>query len=132
MGSHGLVHKNHWQNESFLVPFVVRFPGRARAGATDGAVFSTVDLFPSLLGLLGLLPSRPDELDAIDVSRRIEDGSSHDAEAALYMNVNHSDCTSGRRGIKTGRYTFVVDKSRDGLQYGFIQSVVHFRLTRRS
>lgn len=124
MGSHGLMHKNVWQNESFLVPFIVRYPDTIRSGATDDAVFSTIDLYPSLLGLMGLGASIPAGLDGKDISRRMVDGTSADAGVSLYIQVNQSDSTSGLRGFKDNRYTFVLNKTRDGIDFILIDNSV--------
>lgn len=41
-------------DEAAHVPFLLRFPGRVRAGSRTKAMFSSVDVMPTLLGLCGL------------------------------------------------------------------------------
>ncbi len=113
MGSHGLVRKTHWYDESLLVPFLVRHPDSGRTGETDDAILSAIDLFPSLLSLLGLPEAVPDDLDGTDCSVRILDGVSPATAEALYMHIRPEDSTNGRRGIRTDRYTYAFEK-QDG------------------
>ncbi len=122
MGSQGLLRKGPWYNESLLVPFVARFPGRVRAGAQDDALLSAVDLFPTLMGLSGLADKLPDDLDGRDYSARLKDGESQCAEAALYLFPNGRDTTNGRRGLKTDRYTFALEKKGSEKSYFLIDN----------
>lgn len=56
MGSHGLLYKNVPFEESLRIPFVARFPGRLPAATRPETVLSSVDVGPTLLGLLGSPP----------------------------------------------------------------------------
>lgn len=56
MGSHGLLYKNVPFEESLRVPFVARLPGRLPAGTRPQALLSSVDIGPTLLGLLAAPP----------------------------------------------------------------------------
>ncbi len=40
--------------ESAHIPFIMRFPGKVRAGSRTQAIFSSVDVMPTLLGLCGV------------------------------------------------------------------------------
>lgn len=111
MGSHGQVRKGQWYNEALLVPFLLRFPGHVRAGVTDDALLSTVDIYPTLFGLMGLGEHIPADLDGVDCSKRIQDGASPTRDAAFYMRIDHQNCTTGNRGIKTERYTYAFEKT---------------------
>lgn len=113
MGSHGLVRKTHWYDESLLVPFLVRHPESERRGGTDDAVLSAIDLFPSILSLLGLSEAIPGDLDGADCSARILDGVSPAPTEALYMHIQPEEATNGRRGIRTDRFTYAFEK-QDG------------------
>lgn len=110
MGSHGMVRKCQWYNESLLVPFLVRHPDSQRPGDTDDALLSVIDLFPSILGLLGEPQATPDDLDGRDYSARILDGTSACRQEALYMQIAVDNCVNGKRGIKTDRYTYAFEK----------------------
>lgn len=53
-GEHGKGSKRHPEEESILVPFVARWPGRIPAGARPGQLYGTIDVFPTLCDLAGL------------------------------------------------------------------------------
>jgi arylsulfatase A-like enzyme len=117
MGSHGEVRKGQWYNESLLVPFLVRYPNTVRSGVRDDALLSTVDIYPTLLGLLGLGDRVPENLDGIDCSSRIVDGRSATRDAALYLRIDHLNSTTGSRGLRTERHTYAVEKRADSVSY---------------
>ena len=55
VGSHRLMSKGPYvYHENNQVPFVLRWPGRIPAGAEARALVQSVDIFPTLLGLVGL------------------------------------------------------------------------------
>jgi arylsulfatase A-like enzyme len=54
MGSHERMTKGIPLEESIGVPFIIRWPGQVPAGTEESMVFNSVDVAPSLLGLLGL------------------------------------------------------------------------------
>ncbi len=54
--SHGWMKKQSPYEESIRVPLLVRWPEHVTAGATADVLISTVDILPTLLGLLGLDP----------------------------------------------------------------------------
>lgn len=67
MGSNGRMTKGIPLEESIGVPLIVRWPGQVPAGAEEDMVFNSVDLAPSLLGLVGLKFSGP--VDGTDRNR---------------------------------------------------------------
>jgi arylsulfatase A-like enzyme len=54
LGSHGLIRKSYFYAESAQVPFLVWGPGRVPAGVERDTLFSTIDYYPTLLGLAGI------------------------------------------------------------------------------
>lgn len=68
MGSHGLLYKNVPYEESMRIPFVLRWPGRLDAAAAERVGISSVDIAPTLLGLLGFGGGVPDRMHGQDVS----------------------------------------------------------------
>ncbi len=54
LGSHGQMTKDVWFEESVGIPFIIRWPGHIPAGRRSSALFSTIDMLPSLLGLAGV------------------------------------------------------------------------------
>ena len=53
-GEHGKGSKRHPEEESILVPFVARWPGRIPAGFRPEQLYGTIDIFPTLCGLASL------------------------------------------------------------------------------
>lgn len=53
MGSHGRMTKGVPEEESIGVPFIIRWPGKVKAGAEEDFPISAVDVAPTILGLLG-------------------------------------------------------------------------------
>ncbi len=59
-GSHGRFEKSVAYEEAVRIPLLVRLPGRPE-GRETGALFSSVDFLPTLLGLCGLPPAESAE-----------------------------------------------------------------------
>ncbi len=70
LGSHGLLYKNHPQEESLHVPLFVRAPGTIPAGLQVEDLVSTIDIAPTLLGLCGLDPLP--RAEGLDLSGRLK------------------------------------------------------------
>ena len=56
MGEHGLYGKNQLYETAYHVPFLVRWPKKIAPGTKLDNVISTVDVQPTLLGLMGIEP----------------------------------------------------------------------------
>lgn len=113
MGSHGLMNKNVWYDESLLVPFLIRWPGRIQAGRDD-LLLSVPDIMPSLLALMGEQARIPDNLEGHDYSGMFLGHPIQRPNAALYLYVDpFQPATHGARGLRTHDYTFVVQR-QDG------------------
>ncbi|MEM6333005.1 MAG: sulfatase [Planctomycetota bacterium] len=104
MGSHGTRGKNVIYDESFLVPFIARFPGVLTPKADD-LLLGTVDIMPTLLSLMGLGHQLPQTVQGRDYSAGLRsDDYTRVAKpsSALYLNGRDS------KGIRTDRYTYLV------------------------
>jgi arylsulfatase A-like enzyme len=55
-GEHGLIDKRHFYEESAKVPFLVRAPGKIKAGITVPQMIQNIDVAPTILELAGLTP----------------------------------------------------------------------------
>jgi len=116
MGSHDLMHKNQIYEESFGVPFIIRWPGKVKAGTREDMLFSAPDVMPSLLGLIGLQGMIPEGVEGTDHSGVLLGKSTARPDSALYMHINPASPQYGRRGLRTPRYTFVVERRKGGEQ----------------
>lgn len=60
LGEHGWFDKRFMYEESLRMPFIVRYPGKVKAGATSGKILLNVDFAPTLLNLANV--KAPDEM----------------------------------------------------------------------
>ena len=55
LGSHGFMNKGPFLYEDYIhTPLLMRFPGRIAAGAGSPSLFSSIDVLPTVLSMLGL------------------------------------------------------------------------------
>lgn len=105
--SHGLRHnKMRPEAESIRVPLLLRYPGRLRPRASDLLV-GTLDLMPTLLGLMGL--KVPDACEGLNLADAIRSGADKTVESVPLFLLNLD-----WRGVYTRRHTYAFDTSRPG------------------
>jgi arylsulfatase A-like enzyme len=114
LGSHDSKAKQKPQDESCLVPFLVRYPaGLGREGRQIDMPFGTPDIMPTLLGLCDL--EIPESVEGTDYSQVLAGEAKPENEAALiecitpHGNWNRRYGGKEYRGIRTRRYTYVRD-----------------------
>ena len=112
MGSHGRIGKTVHYEESFAVPFIIRWPGKIPAG-TDDLMIGTPDLMPTLLNLMGV-GQVPDGVQGVDYASILLGKGGDRPTSALYLNVHADDPAGGMRGVRTHTHTFVVDRTPRG------------------
>lgn len=120
MVSHGLTSKNIWYEEAIGVPFMVRMPNKIKGGRTD-ALFASPDIMPTLLGFMGL--DIPSTVEGIDLSG-ILTGEKAEEQSSVYIcscpgskpllekykKLGYIPEQYGWRGVRTKRFTYVVNK----------------------
>lgn len=113
MLSHGLIGKGPMMyEESCNVPLIVRGPG-VPEGAVSHALFSQLDLMPTMLDLAGL--ERPDTLNGVSQAPTLRDPSHASREHAMLVfhrfAINHD--SRGEfypiRCVTDGRYKLIVN-----------------------
>ena len=112
MGSHGSSGKNSYYDEAFLVPFIIRYPGKI-AHHTNNLMFGPTDIMPTLLSMMGLESNIPASVMGADYSDGIMTGEfvkNQKPTSALYLNNN-------KKGVRTNSYTYVVDKNGEYVLY---------------
>ena len=134
-GAHGRRAKNIFFDEAVRVPFLISIPDSIKQGRRSDICFSTVDIMPTLLSMMGL--EIPDEVEGRDksgellqefVSGNSESGSSEPKEGC-YDNCYTDGCLlmgTGPtamygngfewRGWRTKQYTYAVYK-KDGEEH---------------
>jgi len=122
LGSQGAWKKQQPWDESILVPFLLRWPGRlGKKGLALDMPINTPDIMPTLLGLCGI--DMPPTVEGEDFSKVLTGAAQPDNEAALISCPSPfgqwTRKVGGReyRGIRTRRYTYVRDLNGPWLIY---------------
>jgi arylsulfatase A-like enzyme len=136
MGSHGRYAKSIWFDESIGIPFIIRWKKKIKP-SVEGMPFACYHFMPTILGLMGI--EIPKEVEGTDYSDLITGGTQEKASSAViasYGNPAHllaigqepsiwalqADSLHrsgvdwrkvGYRGLRTERYTYVVDRGRE-------------------
>ena len=111
MGSHNRMHKSVVYEESTGIPFIIRWPGRIPA-RRDDLLLTPPDIMPSLLGLMGLASSMPNDVEGRDYSSIMLGKSAARPKSALYLRC--AGPRGGARGVRTHRYTFAITSKENG------------------
>ncbi len=105
--SHGLrYNKMRPEAESIRVPLLIRYPGALRPRDSE-LVVGTLDLMPTLLGLMGI--RAPDSCDGQDLAGAMKKGADNSVDSAPLFLPNLD-----WRGVYTRRYTYAFDTSKPG------------------
>lgn len=109
MGRHHNLGKNIYYEESMRIPLFISWPQRIQPRRDSTTRIAFADLYPSLLSLMGFKKEIPSQVQTFDLSRRMLKGKGAQPEFQPYywIDVPHQD--SGLRGLRTDRYTFVVE-----------------------
>ncbi len=110
LGSHGLMGKNVHYEESMRVPFLIRWPGHIPAGSRDPLHLSAPDLMPTLLTLMGHGEAIPAAVEGGNYAHILGGHTGPRPESSLYLHCVPSNPKGGARGVRTDRYTLVVNR----------------------
>ena len=113
MGSHGLLQKVVWYEESFRIPFIIRWPEKIKPGNND-LHLSVPDLMPTLLTLMGMEDKLPKEVEGTDFSQTFLGKNQKTPDFTLYFNPSFEMALGGMRGLRNDRYTFVIRRNNEG------------------
>lgn len=120
MGSHGLMSKNVWYEESVNVPFIIRWPDKIKAGQKDDVLISPTDIMPTILNMLGTTDGIPTNLDGKDLSSIILEKEGKRPSSVMYYFIEEGQPASGHRGIRTQAHTYVVTLDRKDVERRFM------------
>ncbi|MBM3958058.1 MAG: sulfatase-like hydrolase/transferase, partial [Gemmatimonadetes bacterium] len=118
LGSQGLRLKRKPWEESILVPGILRYPRKVRPGRSSDALFSHIDLPPTLLSLCGA--PVPSAMQGADLSAHILGGSGQPPDSAFFQifgPFQGGGVTEGWRGVRTGRYMYARHQSKPWVLY---------------
>ena len=106
LGSHGMIDKGKPHEESLCVPGIFRYPRRIQPGQVKDAIFSWVNIMPTLLSIGGA--RIPDGVQGMDLSNVLFDPAADGPESAyIQMTMVHAQSVpEGWRGVRTKRYTY--------------------------
>lgn len=82
------------------MPFIIRYPEKIDSGNTNTYI-SAPDVFPTLLGLMGLADKIPDEVEGKDLSKDLIN-KTISTNSVFYFHDNY-------RGIINDNFTYAVD-----------------------
>ncbi|AIJ07603.1 MULTISPECIES: sulfatase family protein [Edwardsiella] len=123
LGANGQPTKNVPYEEAMRIPMMFRLPGKIAPGSDD-ALMSAPDIYPTILGLMGLEQWIPGTVEGSNLAARITHGKGETASSQLYLFVPYGEPSFGRRGVRTASHTLVIDR-QDGqpLKYTLYDNV---------
>jgi len=114
MGSHGLMQKGPWYEESVRIPFMIRWPEKITP-AIDSLHLAVPDVMPTLLGLIDLEDQIPADVQGINYQNLLlGDGKIARPDFNLYLNPRPESALGGFRGFRSNQYTFVLERNNEG------------------
>lgn len=118
MRSYDRIGKNIWYDESLLVPWIMRWPGKITP-RQDDLLFGAIDIYPTLLGLTGLADAGPDHLQGDDRSALLLGHRGPRPTSAFYLWPDARSQTdhgyiADARGVRTHHHTLVVARDATG------------------
>ena len=110
MGGHGVEGKNVFYEESMRIPMICCWKGKLHPQKSD-LPMAFADLYPTLLSLMGMEAQIPASVQTHNWGPLLLNKEIQTPEEAFqpYYFCVPSDSTSGRRGIRTARYTYVTE-----------------------
>ena len=110
MGRHHHIGKNIYYEEAMRIPMMISWPGKIQPRRDSVTAIAFADLYPSLLSMMGFRKVVPAGVETFDLSQRIMTGKGKQPEFQPYYWIDvPRSTTHGQRGLRTGRYTFVVE-----------------------
>lgn len=110
MGGHGVEGKNVFYEESMRIPMICCWKDKLYPQKSD-LPMAFADLYPTLLSLMGMEAQIPASVQTHNWGPLLLNEEIQTPEEAFqpYYYCVPSDSTSGRRGIRTARYTYVTE-----------------------
>tara|TARA_R110001592_G_scaffold361272_1_gene671573 strand:- start:33653 stop:35164 length:1512 start_codon:yes stop_codon:yes gene_type:complete len=120
MGSHGLMSKNIWYEESINIPFIIRWPEKIKGGLKYDLLLGPTNVMPTILNMLGATKGIPSNLDEEDLSSIILKNEGTQPSSVLYYYIEEGQPASGHRGIRTKTHTYVIALDTQNIERVFL------------
>jgi arylsulfatase A-like enzyme len=111
LGCHNQVSKNVHYEESMRVPFLIRWTG-ALPSRNDDLLFSTPDILPTILDLMGFASDVPEGVEGTSHVPLLLGETGPRPSSQLYMWTPLGNPAMGRRGVRTNTHTMVVSRTK--------------------
>ena len=109
LGEHGWYDKRWMYEESFKMPFLIRWPGVIKAGSRPKAMIQNIDYAPTFLEMAGLKP--PPEVQGksmLPMLKSLEKDHSHFRNSVYYAYYEHGiHFVPQHYGVRTERYKLI-------------------------
>jgi uncharacterized sulfatase len=109
LGIHDKISKSNPYEESMRVPFIIRWPDKIKP-RNDNLLFSVPDVYPTLMDLMGYADDIPSSIQGTSHAQLFMTGKGKRPASQLFMNVSVNKEAWGQRGVRTRRYTMVIEK----------------------
>lgn len=107
MGAHNQPGKDIFYEESMRIPMIISWPEKIKPRKDKQLMIAFADLYPSLLSMMGFQKEIPETVQTFDLSQEILGKTPKDIVQPYYF-VQYDNHSTGYRGLRTARYTFVV------------------------
>lgn len=115
LGEHGLWHKRSLFEESARVPFIVRAPGMKSGGKRSDSLIESIDLFPTLCDLTGVLPLK--QFEGKSLRPLLDNPSATLHDAAFTQARRGKNAEFWGRTVRTSRWRCTEwDEGRSGIE----------------
>ncbi len=114
MGSHGLMSKNIWYEESINIPLIIRWPKKIKGGQRTNLMMDPTDMMPTLLHMMEASEGIPSNIDGKNLASQLLENKGDKPTSVLYYYIKEGQAASGHRGIRTLEHTYVITISDTG------------------
>jgi len=110
LGMHHQQTKTSAYEESIRIPFLIRWPGHL-AARQDELLLSAPDIYPTLMGLMGLESQIPATVEGGNYAGALRgEDDAERPESQLYLRFPLDGLSGGARGVRTHRHTLVISR----------------------
>jgi arylsulfatase A-like enzyme len=110
LGIHDMISKNNPYEESMRIPFLLRWPGHLQGRMDSSLYMSVPDIYPTLMDLLGFEREIPAGVQGRSFADYLLTSRGEVPSSQLYFKIYGGSPFDGKRGVRTARYTLVLEK----------------------